>query len=229
MFGTRSLVLTVVLVLSLGLCGAQAGVVFLAHYNKGLDADYSVRKEATRADVVGAKLTTAKKGYPFEDSSPSAEAADIGYTKLKGKAGIRYPSAGIDTRQGTIELFVKTNWDWSIQPGDKKGSHHTFFCLPVGKPHKGIFLYFDSTRSFHNIPHFAFYIHAGHPEETVEHMINVPVGPKAKLTPFPWKKDTWHYIVASWPPTCSRLFVDGKLVAQKTWDKRAPRRSLEKR
>ena len=90
---------------------AQADVLFLAHFDKVVpDADYSA------SGRLSASATSTARGSElgYFPGTPSG-AADIGY-HTPATAPLVFPAKGnIDSRQGAIEFFLKTSWDWSAQ------------------------------------------------------------------------------------------------------------------
>jgi len=182
--------------------------LFLAHYNGGLDADYSAGG-ATKAEVVGAKVTEGGQGHPFAESKPSPEAVDVGYSGNR-EAELSYPAEGnIYPRQGTIEFCLKTAWDWDIKEVPKGNPWHVSVPLPEG----GLIRVYT-------------YVHAASKQVSLglhirdaqgDHVITYNASPVKEGKSF-WKKDEWHHVGASWNAKESRLFLDGRLVAEKSWE-----------
>ena len=48
-----------------------------------------------------------------------------------------------------------------------------------------------------------------------DHGIYYRVDPGAKIF---WKKNEWHHVAVSWNAEVSRLFADGELVGEKSWE-----------
>src|SRR5690349_703388 len=86
---------------------AHASVLFLAHFDKpGATADYA-------ADGVLSGI--AMNGTHTGQDGVFAGAADVGYSTQPGSI-LFFPSRGhLDPRQGTIEFFVRTKWDWTYE------------------------------------------------------------------------------------------------------------------
>lgn len=210
--------LTLLLLLSLG-PNVQAGVEFLAHFNKSLDTDFIIRGNP-KAGVKGVVLTTGRQGYSFPDSVPAPEAADIGYSgKVPEWAGLAYDSSGIDVRQGTIQMWVKTSWDWKNTDEErlnKVTKNHNFLQIKLkGGVCNSINLYFACDEGHSYTPHLTFLMHDG----KKDYLCNVRVGPEPDCaTDFKWQKDTWHYIVATWTPTKMALYADGKKLRERTFE-----------
>ncbi|GEM_PF-1905621 len=202
----QEVVLMVVFGLSLlvGSVSAEADTLFLAHYNKSLNADYSAVVDGKAEVISGARLTEGSKGYPFKDSQPAPEAADIGYSE-KVPAGIHHSfSPKIDLRQGTIELFVKPNWDL-YEPQKNTGGHeHTFLYIPLQAGGAARIELYVGSKNWGDFPRLVFLIHDG----------KTSIIAHTKIEKLEWKKDTWHYLVATWTSTKINLFYDGKLVAE---------------
>jgi len=191
---------------------AQADVLFLAHFDKVVpDADYSAGGRLSASAT-----STARGGKSGCFPGTPGGAADIGY-QTPATASLVFPAGGnIDPRQGTIEFFLKSAWDWSAQ-GLEGITSEPFIDIPLQNGgHIQVYAYHwvrpDGTIHLINL---AFNIYDGQED----HSIVAGVGPKGKReVPEPWKKDQWHHIVVSWTPTQSRLFADGKLLGSERWD-----------
>lgn len=194
-----------------------AEVVFLAHFNKGVDADYSITGK-TKAEVKDISLTRDKKGYPFTDSIPSPECADVGYSReVPAGSGLYYDSSSIDVRQGTIQMWVKANWDWDStqdERNNKIDKSRNFLRIKLkGNVFNSINLMFHCNQGGHCFPLLFFYIYDG----KNDYICDLRVGHDS-LSDFKWQKDTWHYIVATWTPTTMVLYADGKKVGERTFE-----------
>ncbi|MBI4024772.1 MAG: hypothetical protein HY360_07295 [Verrucomicrobia bacterium] len=194
----------------------HGGVTFLAHYNEGMDADYSISGK-TKAEVKDVQLSGEKKGYPFPNSAPSAQAADIGYSKdaLAG-AGLCYDASNLDVRQGTIQMWVKTKWDWNNtaqERMDHVDKNRYFLRLMLqGDAFSSINLYFACDVGHVFLPHLMFYVRDGKRDYTC----NAKTGAEAP-TEFKWQKDTWHYLVATWTPTRMAIYADGRKLSEQSF------------
>lgn len=195
-----------------GLIPAHAGVRLLAHYNASAEADAGAVRTAV---VNGAAVTTGRQGYPFPYSKPAPEALDLGYAAApQPDAAVTYDAANVDVRQGTVQMLVKTSWDWDNPAQERVNRDRFFLSLPLtGGIHNSINLYFACGQGFNYRPHLAFYIHDGQRD----YMCCVPVDPQA-ATDFDWHKDRWHYIVATWTPRQMTLWVDGKKLAVRDFE-----------
>jgi len=204
-------------ILAIAMCVnfAFADVLFVAHYNQNTTADFSAFGKSKPLRVIGAKITHGGIGFPFLDSHPSPEALDVGYTSAAPKgAGVYYDPMNIDVRQGTIELFIKSAWDWSNPDLRTDIPDRVFFFVPlVGDRWSGIRIYFACGAGVRYRPHIAFYIRDGKRDYWIGHHI----GPKSQ-SDFNWRRNVWHYIVATWNPRRMRLFVDGRKVAERVFD-----------
>jgi len=195
----------------------EGGVLFLAHYNKTLNADFSITGK-NKAEVKEVFLTTGGKGYSFTDSNPSPECADIGYSqKVPKGSGIYYDSSNIDVRQGTIQMWVKTNWDWDSSTEErikKINKSRVFFRVKLkGGKYNSINLMFHCAQGGHFLPLIFFYIYDGKNDYACSYRVG-----HDSSADFNWHKDIWHYIVATWTPTTMALYVDGKKVAKRTFE-----------
>ena len=95
--------------LLLGSQGLEGAVLFLIHYDDSLDADHSLFGEPN-ADAAGMKLSLEGRGYPFK-GVPKNRALDAGYTSSANReAVVRYSAVNLDSRRGTIEMWVKSSW-----------------------------------------------------------------------------------------------------------------------
>jgi hypothetical protein len=191
--------------------GAWAEVTFLANFNQGLDADYSLGTPKG-AVTGGAKLTTSKQGYPFAGETVS-EALDLSFTDPAASAAVEYECPVRDLRSGTIQLWIKTGfpWDQTAQTPETKWDERTFLVIPTqGGNFNGIRL--DWYNRFG--PWFHFYIYDG------ENQGQIGVKPiDGERLGLDLRANVWHYVVATWTPTQMRLFLDGKLVEERTLEK----------
>ena len=101
---------------------AQADILFLAHFDKKISADFAVggNKNPVTATGVRAELPGC---FGHQDDS----AADIGY-RTPTSSNMAFSARGtIDSRQGSIEFFLKTSWDWSTDGVGKMGNPEFLF------------------------------------------------------------------------------------------------------
>lgn len=198
-----------------------ASVLFLNHFDQSLDADHSLYGEAA-ATPQGLGLSKEGQGYPFQGAT-APRALDAGYTPLDKKdASVRYPAVNLDSRRGTIEMWVKTSWDADLPSTRKTDRFNHFFSAPL--ENKGsINLYYACYRWNWFTPYIVFHLNNGKPvkagEQDPDFIINFRVAHDEKQEGFVWQKDTWHYLVATWTPTVFRLFADGKLMTERVWEK----------
>jgi len=192
--------------------GAQADVLFLAHFDKGVpNADYSA------GGLLSASATgTARGGKLGCFPGTPGGAVDIGY-QTPATASLVFPAGGnIDPRQGTIEFFLKTAWDWTAQ-GLEGIPNAPMLDIPLQEGGR-IMVYAYHWVHPDGAPHriaLAFNINDG----KKDHTLVANVGPEGKReVGEPWKKDEWHHIVVSWTAAQSRLFADGKLLLSEQWD-----------
>ncbi|MBI3922475.1 MAG: hypothetical protein HY318_13720, partial [Armatimonadetes bacterium] len=196
-------------------------VLFLNHFDQSLDADHSLYGEAT-ATPQGLGLSREGHGYPFQGAT-APRALDAGYTPLEKKdASVRYPAVNLDSRRGTIEMWVKTAWDADLPNTRKTDRFNHFFSAPL--ENKGsINLYYACYRWNWFTPYIVFHLNNGKPvkagEQDPDFIINFRVAHDEKQEGFVWQKDAWHYLVATWTPTVFRLFADGKLMCERVWEK----------
>jgi hypothetical protein len=164
-------------------------VLLLAHYNKGLDAEVPAGALG-RATVRHARLAPAGQGVAFADSLPAACAADLGYSDPSPPdAAVLYDARNVETRQGTIQLWVKSRWAWVADPRPQTPVVHMFLGVPmVGGGHQGLYLYFAADQGHHFIPHLVFNIYDGRRD----HVTNVNLGPNRTI-PFDPQPHRWHY------------------------------------
>jgi hypothetical protein len=195
----------VVILLLLLTVTAQADVLFLAHFDKAVPgADYSAGGQVSASATGGAR--GGESGY-FPGTPGGA--ADIGY-HTPATASLVFPAKGnIDTRQGTIEFFLKAAWDWDIKEVPEGNPRHVSVPLPDG----GLIRVYT-------------YIHAPSKKVSLglhirdaqgDHVITYNASPVKEGKAF-WKKDEWRHVAASWNAKASRLFLDGRLVAEKSWE-----------
>jgi len=161
---------------------SPARTLFQARFNDGLDAT------GAKAHATGARITDG--------------AADIGYGG-DTSATLWYDAAGhVDSRQGTIEFWVKTAWDWDSRTVPP---HPSLICIPLGlEPGRSLNVYaymHDGTGP----AYIGFYITDGQKQASV----SLRVGPDL------WKKDEWHHVAATWNEWRVQLFLDGKLIERK--------------
>lgn len=185
---------------------AQADILFLAHFDKKISADFAVggNKNPVTATGVRAELPGC---FGHQDDS----AADIGY-RTPTSSNMAFSARGtIDSRQGSIEFFLKTSWDWSTDGVGKMGNPE-FLFVPLERG--GYMMVYAYHHRPSGMVSLAFNLHDG----KTDHSINANVSKFGKrAVAEPWKKDEWHHIVASWSPDETRLFADGKIVANKKW------------
>jgi len=186
-----------------------AHVVYLNHFNDGLDADHSAAQSAAKL-VGGARLTSGGGGYPFKGEKPK-EALDLGYSAPSIKAGVSYEVPMQDLRNGTIEFFIKTGFDWSERlrgawsDKDPRASH-SFISIPMkGGIWHGIHIGWYNRFG----PWFNFHIYDGNRDYQVGLNADRPT-----IVGFDWRPGVWHYVVATWTPTSMRMFMDGKLAGE---------------
>ena len=101
---------------------AQANVLLLAHFDEWrLNADYSA------GGLTGGAAGSGARGGEL---GMFKGAADLGY-RTPTAASFAMPAKGnLDSRQGTIEFFLKTSWDWSaVGIGDR--GHPPFVQIPL--------------------------------------------------------------------------------------------------
>jgi hypothetical protein len=188
--------------------GLRAEVVFLANFNESADADMSLA--STQATLHGgAAITTGKQGVAFAGEMAS-EALDIGCADPTRKAVAEYPIPVQDLRSGTLQFWIKTGFDWRTraQQPDKSWDEHTLMRIPTeGGPHNGIRI--DWYNRFGAWFHVYLYdgkhdmqfgLHERHPE----------------LAKFDLRPGVWHYVAITWTPQQGRLFIDGRLVEERT-------------
>jgi len=193
-------------------CGAaSAEVVFLSQYNTAIDADFSAGPAKARP-YGGAKLTSGGQGRPFSGEATS-EALDLGYSDAQKAAGVEYPVPVTDLRSGTIQLWIKTGFNWrdKAEVLIKKWDEHHFLSIPMsGGVHNTISLgWYNRFRPWLN-----FLVHDG--EKTVQVGVLADKFDALKMDTRP---GLWHYIVVTWTPLEFRIFVDGTLAEERTLEK----------
>ena len=211
----------IVALLSWGVSHAASGrVLYLNHFDDDLDADHSLYGEPV-GTVRGLGLSGAGTGFPFEGIE-GGRALDAGYSAGGDPdAGVMYPAANFDSLRGTIELWVKPGWDANRAQSGMDPVYHRFVSAPIGA--KGfVSLYYGYYHGPHWIPHLMFHFNDGTPlvkgEPGPDYIVNARLTPDERKTGLIWKKDRWYYIAATWTPAGMQLFVDGKRVAERTWD-----------
>lgn len=191
---------------------SQGAVLFLAHFDQAtLDADYAA------SGLVAASATSGARGgeLGYFPGTPSG-AADIGY-HTPATASLMLPASGnVDPRQGTIEFFLRTDWDWSSEGiGDRP--HPSFVWIPLQAG--GRIQVYAYHHELSGQVALAFNLNDGQ----TDHALTAGVSPVGKReVPEPWKQDEWHHIAVSWTPNWARIFADGKLLASTEWDPPLP-------
>ncbi len=204
-----------------GLSAANANILFLNHFDSSLDADHSQYREP-QAMAGGLQLSKDGDGYLFE-GSPPRRALDAGYSDgADRQAVVRFSQANLASTRGTIEVWVKTAWDADPPQTLKQNRFRHFFSAPL--ENKGsINLYYACYHGNSYTPYIAFHINDGRSiiegQLGPDYIVNFRLAPDETGNGFVWKKDTWHYLVATWTPTKLRLFCDGKLMAEQPFDK----------
>jgi len=189
--------------------GARAEVVFLANYNAGADADFSL---ASKRAILsgGAALTTAGQGCPFAGEA-AGRGLDLGLADPGRAAGVQYEVPIQDLRSGTIELRIKTGYDWFRKyETPEKAEEHSVLVIPLAG---GVYNVISVGWYNRFGPWFNLHIYDGKSEALVGvRLENAPKG-------FDSRPGVWHHVVATWTPQSMRMFVDGKLVDEKTLDR----------
>jgi hypothetical protein len=107
----RIFLASVVLLADVFVAGESRGeVVFLANFSTAADADFSLASRGATTQG-GAGITTGKQGVPFLGETAS-EALDLGFRDPAVAGGVQYDVPLADLRSGTIELWIKTGYDW---------------------------------------------------------------------------------------------------------------------
>ncbi|MBI4024642.1 MAG: LamG domain-containing protein [Verrucomicrobia bacterium] len=192
--------------------------LFLAHYNQGLDADYAAgNPKAMEAAECGATITKDKKGYPFQDSAPSSEAVDLGYSTDTPVQLMYEANGNFNITEGTVETWVKLKWDWDPLKIRPEEFSPLFFSVPLqgSRESANLYLYLYNHPGGCSV---AFDIYDEKENHWLGHQVSrTEKGAKKSELLGKWDKDTWHHLACTWTTDKSRLFVDGELVAEKKW------------
>lgn len=179
------------MVVLLGLRAAAGEVVFVASFDKGLDAD---RSAASRTALA-------------HDGATANGVLDL------SAGGVEYETPLRDLSRGTIEFWIKPAFDLNktADHPEKSWEEHNFLWIPAaGGGVNGISLGWYNRFG----PLFNFRIYDG----ATEAMIGLSPG-NPHFKDFDPKAGVWHYVVATWNERRVRLFIDGKLIAEKSVDK----------
>jgi Concanavalin A-like lectin/glucanases superfamily/Glycoside hydrolase 123 N-terminal domain len=162
--------------------------LFLAHYNKTLNADYakgSPEGSVATSRTQGLMKLTYNAGGKFGEGLITGAHDDA--------LSLSYDAKGnIDPGVGTIELWVKPNWDgdeiselrhYLFEAHGDKWNQNTIFLMAFQG--QLIFTLYDDTAGAHTL--------------------------SADITQ--WKKGEWHHIAATWDSIEKNmlLYVDGKV------------------
>ncbi|MCK4824800.1 hypothetical protein KA005_54105, partial [bacterium] len=113
----------------------NAEVLFLHHFDRQLDADHSQFGES-KATEKGLGLSKEGLGYPYKIGIDKA--LDAGYSGKPAKdAMVLFPSANLDPRQGTIEMWVKSKWAPTPTASHHNPEFRTFLSVPLNDGHNG--------------------------------------------------------------------------------------------
>jgi len=183
---------------------ARANVLLLAHFDElRLNADYSA------GGLIGGSAGSGARGGEL---GVFKGAADLGY-RTPTAASFSLPAKGnLDSRQGTIEFFLKTSWDWSDEGvGDR--ANPPFLEIPLEE---------NGMVSVYTYRHPSGWVSLSfnlREDGGADHPISAGVSPVGRReVKEPWIKDEWHHIAVSWTPDRSAIIADGKLLVEKEWD-----------
>lgn len=203
----------------------NAEVLFLHHFDKQLDADYS---QYEKGKATGKRIGLSKEGAGYPYKTGKDKALDAGYSrKTSGDDMILFPSVNFDSRQGTIEMWVKSNWAPTPRGSHYKAEFRTFLSVPLADGHGGyIKLQYAYYNGLHYSPHIMFMMKYFNEDENKRHADNANIrivhsaeliggNPPAVL----WQKDVWNHLAVSWNPAAIALFVNGKLAYKRTFKK----------
>ena len=210
----------VTMVLALCLTSWAPGrVLFLNHFDASLDADHSLYGEP-KADAVQMQLSALAAGRSFQGVAPG-RALDAGYSEPNAKAMVRYAPVNFDSRRGTIEMWVKTSYTAEAADTNRTDIHRKFLSVPLGKGGQDgeICLQYCNYGAMHYLPHISFQIAVrGKDGRFRNYNASVRLNPTEAGLGVVWKKDVWRHLVVTWMPTQVRIFIDGKLAADRTFE-----------
>ncbi len=189
---------------ALGLDTAFSEAVFIANFNRGADADFSTASR-TALPHDGAKITTGGQGHRFEGEQAS-EALDL------TSGGVEYEVPLRDLSRGTIELWIKTAFDWRKPPGSETvWAGVNYLWIPAaGGGRNRISLGASYRVEYRSQPPLYLQVDDGTAEENIGLARDNPL-----FDHIDSQAGVWHYVAATWNPRQLRLFLDGRLVAEK--------------
>ena len=194
--------------------------LFYASFDTGLDADHA--NGSKKARIIGkAKICKDGKAH-ISKTDKKSQALDAGYSTNE-IAAVAYSTKGnINPLQGTIEMWIKTNYDWNFKDSLRFGKEQSvFFWVPfTGRGSKRIDVTCHHyTTKWPDVGHtyVGYLIFDGLAH--YQHYFNVYSTTGGYRGGKKWTKDNWHHIAVTWTATETRLFVDRKLKVEKKWVK----------
>ena len=198
---------------------AEARTLYLNHFDRSLDADHSLYGQP-KATVRGLALSKPGLGYPY-GTGATGRALDAGYSKPDAPdAMVSYAGANVDSRRGTIEMWVKPAWGADPPRTRTTDRFHHFLAVPL--ENKGsLSLYYACYRHNTFTPYIAFHINNGRKDgdQGPDYIVNFRLSPDEKGRGLTWQKDTWHHLVAMWTPAELCLYADGKRVGRRRFER----------
>ncbi|MCD6221342.1 LamG domain-containing protein, partial [bacterium] len=186
---------------------AQAETLFYASFDKSLNADIAAGESTpigANAAVITifTERTKGGKGVKKPGTKEIGEALDL--ASKRGKtASISYESGNnIDTRQGSIQMWIKPKFDIDFKPG-KDEARIIFYVKMRGGQWRGIGM------------SFRYWYYQNHPPCQPTIWLSINDGRShnfyVRLDKIPWEKDKWHHILAEWDSESIRFYIDGIL------------------
>lgn len=164
----------------------------ICHFDAATDPE--VNDFGSRTSSGPWTLSAEGTGCPANPQGRALAAGVVG-----GPAGVlEVPIApGTSLAQGTMECWVKTQWDWQTN----RDQHSFLYIKMEGGYWNSICLYHHGRMG--EARTLAFNINDG-----IDHCLTCPVEQLG------WKANEWHHLAASWTEHSQWLFADGKLVAK---------------
>ncbi len=151
----------------------------------------------------GAVVTADPAGLPG-----GGQALDLGYGKPDSAAGAEGELSAADLRSGAVSFFLKTDYDLMAPKGKDKGIQRNILYIPLkGGMYDGIRIFWYNTQ----VPYLTFYIHDG--KQNAQTGLSPQIRSQMDLDT---SAGVWRHIHVAWNSERLKMFIDGRLIGEKT-------------